>query len=124
MLLLSSAVLDQYNEASKRSIKSGLILLLESTRIEDPTCLLDAEVASAYLSQFKLRVHLIGMMINYESCAIGSTILQTAINILDICVITDIPGNLDTYDGMMHSLGDMMSHFLLARYDKVSTNWK
>jgi len=120
MLLTASAVLDQDIEVSKRSIKSGLRLLLESTRIEDPTWLLDAECASAYQGQFKLRVHLIGMLIYHKSCAIGSTILQTAKDIVDICEITDIPINLDTYTGMMHSLGHMMSHFLLARYDQVS----
>jgi len=124
VLLTASAVLDQDSRASKRSIKSGLRLLLESTRIEDPTWLLDAECASAYQGQFKLRAHLIGMLIYHKSCAIGSTILQASKDIVDICEIADIPGNLDTYNIMMHSLGDMMSNFLLPDMTRCQTNWK
>jgi len=51
----------------------------------------------------------------------GSAILQTAVDIVDVLdMVTPIRGDVDPYDEMIDSLGDMFRYFYLARADQVT----
>jgi len=70
------------SKLSKR--RSKLILLMMSSIFPYAQTLLDFENACAYRSNFKVRAELIEILLKHESCVIGSNILETAIDIVNI----------------------------------------
>jgi len=121
ILLRVSCESGQDMAESKRSTKSGLRHLIQSTTFNNPMVLLDFVGACKYRDVFELRVELVEMLIKLESCSIGSTILKTVIDIVEINeMITHIPGKIDTYNEMMNIIGGIVLCFVIARADKVA----
>jgi len=119
--MLITAGSEQNVAELKWSIKSALRLLMKYKIIRYPMKLLDSSYACAYSNQLKLHAELIQILVKYETCRMGSAILQTAVDIVDIRdMVAPIVGDIDPYNEMIDSLGDMFRYFYQARADQVT----
>jgi len=122
--MLLAAGSNQDIAESKRSVKSGLTLLIGAMIFRNPVNeLLIYEPACSHRNQYKLRAELIQILVKNETCEMEHFILKAAIDIVTVRErgrITNIPGNIDLYDEMVDSLGDILHSFVFAGADQVT----